>query len=124
LAREIFGPPTDGNPQMFDDEYICSGGQLYELTMGHDRFIADLRPQLLPAGGRAIHRLCAHPYDLCTELIAREAGVLVSDDRGQPLRYSLDIRTDCAWTGYANEAIRAQVEPALQRALREVCGSG
>jgi hypothetical protein len=122
LAQEIFGPPLDGNPQIFDDEYICSGGQLYELAVGHDRFIADLRPLLLAAGGqeRAIHRLCAHPYDLCTELIAREAGVLVTDAWGKPLRYSFDIRTDCSWIGYANDAIRDQVEPVLQRALREV----
>ena len=44
LYLELMGPPLDGNPQVFDDEYICSGGQLYELMAGHDRFLADLRP--------------------------------------------------------------------------------
>jgi len=30
------------SPQVFDDEYIASGGQLYELMVGHDRFLADV----------------------------------------------------------------------------------
>ena len=41
---------------------LSSGGQLYELMMGHDRFVADLRP-LLGAPGQTVW-LCAHPYDL------------------------------------------------------------
>jgi hypothetical protein len=49
------------------------GGQLFELMAGHDRFVADLRPlfERRRPGGAA---LCCHPYDLCTELIARELG--------------------------------------------------
>jgi len=62
--------------------------------------------------------ICAHPYDLCTELIAREAGVIVTDVSGGPLRYRLDVEPECAWIGYANEAVREQVEPALHAALR------
>ena len=51
---------------------------------GHDRFVADLRPlfERRRAGGAA---LCCHPYDLCTELIARELGVLVTDEQGSTL---------------------------------------
>jgi hypothetical protein len=121
LFAELFGPPLDGNPQVFDDEYISTGGQLYELMVGHDRFTADLRPlfqsALSPAG--EVPRISSHPYDLCTELIAREAGVTVTDERGDPLRYSLDIRTHCNWIGYANAAIKAQIEPKLMRILRD-----
>jgi hypothetical protein len=121
LFAELFEPPTDGNPQVFDDEYISTGGQLYELMVGHDRFIADLRPLFLAAlaTGGEIQRICSHPYDLCTELIAREAGVSVTDERGAPLRYLLDIRTDCNWIGYANARIQAQIEPRLMAILAE-----
>ncbi|HEX6509936.1 MAG TPA: inositol monophosphatase, partial [Chloroflexota bacterium] len=122
LILDLFGPPWDGNPQVFDDEYISSGGQLYELMVGHDRFIADLRPLFLAATAAEgdIHRICSHPYDLCTELIAREAGVIVTDQRGERLRYSLDIRVDCSWIGYANETLQRQIEPRLMRILDEL----
>jgi hypothetical protein len=122
LFAELLGDLASGNPQIFDDEYICSGGQLYELMIGHDRFIADLRPHLasLEGGGQATRRLCAHPYDLCTELIAREAGVIVTDERGGRLQAPLDIRADCNWIGYANVLLRDRIEPVL-RTLLESC---
>ena len=49
----------DGDPLVFDDEYLTSAGQLYELTIGHDRWIADLRPLLHPRPARARPR--RHP---------------------------------------------------------------
>jgi hypothetical protein len=61
--------------------------------------------------------LCCHPYDLCTELIAREVGVSVTDESGRLLTAPLDVTSDVAWVGYANQALRAQVEPHLMRAL-------
>jgi len=87
---------------------------------GHDRFIADLRPliePLLQQRGRALG-LCCHPYDVCTELIARELGVIVTDERGQNLNPPLRIDAEVAWCGYANERIRAEIEPLLQGALK------
>ena len=63
--------------------------------------------------------LCCHPYDLCTELIARELGVIVSDSGGGALRAPLNVDTDVAWVGDANEHIRSQMEPLLQAALRK-----
>ena len=71
VMAAVSGPPKPGKAQSFEDQYISSGGQLYELMAGHDRFVADLRPlfERRRAGGAA---LCCHPYDLCTELIARE----------------------------------------------------
>lgn len=118
LAEALFGKNERGEARFFDDEYICSGGQLYELTVGHDRFIADLRPLLQRV--LAIRTMCAHPYDLCTELIAREAGVLVTDGSGGRLRDPLDVRADCTWIGYANERLRSQVEPVLRRVMTEL----
>lgn len=119
LFAEVVGDHAGGAPLVFDDEYISSGGQLYELMVGHDRFVADLRPVFMLAKGLP-SRLCARPYDLCTELIAREAGVIVTDAWGRPLDAPLDTLADVAWVGYANARIRALVEPVLQRLLREL----
>ncbi|MEO7454777.1 MAG: inositol monophosphatase family protein, partial [Gemmatimonadaceae bacterium] len=87
----VGGPAAPGKAICFEDQYISTGGQLYELMAGHDRFIADLRP-LLGLGG-----LCCHPYDLCTILIAEELGVRVTDERGTPLDAPMDLETDVAW---------------------------
>lgn len=121
LFHALLGPPADGTPQVFDDEYISTGGQFYELMAGHDRFTADLRPLILPRAraGEAAARLCAHPYDVCTELIAREAGVLITAPDGSPLDAPLGVHHDVAWVGYANETLRRQIEPVLQSLLRE-----
>jgi fructose-1,6-bisphosphatase/inositol monophosphatase family enzyme len=120
IVEAALGPPRFGKAHCFEDQYISSGGQLFELMSGHDRFVADLRPLMEPTIVRrgGTFGICAHPYDLATELIARELGVLVTDERGEPLRAPLDVRTNVAWVGYANESIRRQVEPLLQDALR------
>jgi fructose-1,6-bisphosphatase/inositol monophosphatase family enzyme len=116
VMEALMGPPKPGKAQAFEDQYISSGGQLYELMAGHDRFVADLRPlfERRRAGGAA---LCCHPYDLCTELIARELGVVVTDEHGLPLRAPLDVASDVGWIGYANRDLKALVEPHLRRAL-------
>jgi hypothetical protein len=116
VMEAVMGPPKPGKAQSFEDQYISSGGQLYELMAGHDRFVADLRPLLerRRAGGAA---LCCHPYDLCTELIARELGVLVTDEHGLPLHAPLDVASDVGWIGYANRDLKALIEPHLRRAL-------
>lgn len=115
------GPVEPGKAHCFEDQYLSSGGQLYELMMGHDRFVADLRPLIEPLLNRRGLALgiCCHPYDVCTELIAREAGVIVTDERGDPLRAPLEVEPDIAWAGYANEAIHREIEPLLREALRK-----
>jgi len=119
IAERILGPPQRGRAQAFEDQYVSSAGQLYELAAGHDRWVADLRPvvePLLRARGRALG-ICSHPYDLCTELIAREAGVIVTDPAGRRLAAPLDVFAEVAFVAFANDAIRAAVEPALRAAL-------
>jgi fructose-1,6-bisphosphatase/inositol monophosphatase family enzyme len=121
VVEIVLGPAEKGRAQAFEDQYISTGGQLYELAVGHDRWMADLRPLVEPilrARGRATG-LCCHPYDLSTELIAREAGVIVTDPAGNRLSAPFDVFTDVAWIGYANRAIRDQVQPALRIALEE-----
>jgi fructose-1,6-bisphosphatase/inositol monophosphatase family enzyme len=103
---------------IFDDEYICSGGQLYELAVGHDRFIADLRPVLTPGRPGDAVPSC-HPYDLCTWIIATEAGVIVTDAAGEEPSAPLDTETPVAWVGYANEALYETIWPVLRRLLEE-----
>ena len=117
VVAAVLGPPQPGKAQSFEDQYISTGGQLYELMAGHDRFVADLRPLFERRRRRAAPALCCHPYDLCTELIARELGVLVTDEHGAPLAAPLDVTSDVAWVGYANAALKALVEPHLRRAL-------
>lgn len=120
VVRAVLGPPPPGRALCFEDQYASSGGQLYELMVGHDRFNADLRPLLFgllerrgePAG------LACHPYDVCTALIAAEAGVIVTDPGGGPLDAPLDLETPVAWVGYANATLRARIEPALRAALQ------
>jgi fructose-1,6-bisphosphatase/inositol monophosphatase family enzyme len=119
IVHATLGPVRPGKAQCFEDQYISTGGQLYELMAGRDRFVADLRPlmeALLARRGLSLG-ICCHPYDLCTELIARELGVIVTDEHGQPLRAPLDIDANVTWAGYANAQIRAQIEPALRHAL-------
>ena len=119
IVRGALGDVERGKAHCFEDQYLSSGGQLYELMSGHDRFIADLRPlmePLLNERGLALG-ICCHPYDLCTELIAREMGVIVTDAGGESLRAPLDVETDIAWAGYANSHIQQEIEPLLQRAL-------
>ena len=119
IVADVLGPATAGKAACFEDQYLSTGGQLYELMAGHDRFIADVRPLLTPLlASRGLPRpLCCHPYDLCAMLVAEEAGVTVTDAAGQPLDAPFDLDADVAWVGYANAAIRARVEPALFRAL-------
>lgn len=104
--------PAPGKAVTFEDQYASTGGELYELMAGHDRFIADLRALVQPEG------LCCHPYDLCTALIAEEAGVMLTDPTDAPLDAPFDVSTNVAWVGYANERLRAQIGPVLQEALR------
>jgi fructose-1,6-bisphosphatase/inositol monophosphatase family enzyme len=120
IVRGAVGPPQSGKALCFEDQYTSTGGQLYELIAGHDRFTADLRAHMEPVTNeRGLPRLlCCHPYDLCAELIAREAGVIVTGVDGGPLNARLAVEPDVSWVGYANPRIRATVEPLLQAALK------
>jgi fructose-1,6-bisphosphatase/inositol monophosphatase family enzyme len=120
IVAGALGPTRPGKALCFEDQYISSGGQLYELIAGHDRFVADLRPlmeQVVAARGQRLG-ICCHPYDLCTALIAEEMGVVVTGLAGSPLTAPLDVTTEVGWAGYANARIRQQIEPLLQEALR------
>jgi hypothetical protein len=110
-----------GEVAVFEDQYASTGGQLYGLATGQDRFVADLRPLVQPlvvARGVAPGH-CCHPYDLCTKLIAEEAGVAVTAPDGGKLCAPLDTETNVAWVGYANRHLQTQIEPVLRELLSE-----
>ncbi len=119
IVRHALGPVVAGKAQCFEDQYISSGGQFFELMSGKDRFIADIRPLGETIATRRGLKLgiCCHPYDVCTELIARELGVIVTTAAGGPLDFPLAVEPDVDWVGYANAHIRSQIEPLLHRAL-------
>ena len=45
LWATLYGTPESPSPTIFNDQYISTGGQFYEILSGRDRFIADLRPE-------------------------------------------------------------------------------
>ena len=116
VVFQLLGVRRPGQAQAFEDQYISTGGQLYELLMGHDRWIADLRSLL---AGVQTAGLCCHPYDLCTELIAREAGIIVTDEHDQRLSERLDVTSPLSWMGYANTVLYRQVAPVLRTVLQQ-----
>jgi fructose-1,6-bisphosphatase/inositol monophosphatase family enzyme len=119
IVFEVLGPPDPHKASCFEDQYLSTGGQLYELIAGRDRFIADIRPLLQPiVASRGLPpSLCCHPYDICTALIAQECGVIITRPNGEPIDAPFDVDSDVAWVGYANESIRERVEPVLHAAL-------
>jgi hypothetical protein len=121
LACAVLGCGGEAKAPSFEDQYLSTGGELYELMMGHDRLVADLRPLLVPIleERRASPGLSCHPYDISTELIAREAGVIITGGLGDQLNAALNIEADVSWVGYANRAIRELVEPRLHDAIEK-----
>lgn len=118
IVKNLIGPADVTRATVFDDQYICTGGQWYELIVGHDRFNADLRPlfyqiQNQPEG------LSCHPYDCAAMLIAEEAGAVLTDGFGRPLDGPLDVTSGIHWAGYANAALRQRIEPLIQQFLRD-----
>ena len=120
IVYRALGSYAPGKAHCFEDQYASTGGQLYELMAGHDRWVADLRPLLRPVLERRglPPALTCHPYDICCASIAEACGVIVTDVHGEPLDVPLTVDAEVAWVGYANEQIRAQIEPLLQHELR------
>ena len=116
LWRELGLYGKSGGARVFDDQYLSTGGQLYELLVGHDRFVADLRPTLLAREGLP-SALCCHPYDICTALLLEAAGGVVESPEGGALRAPLDTTSPVAWVGYANRTLASRIRPALRRVL-------
>jgi len=118
LWESLYGTPETQSPLVFNDQYISTGGQFYEILAGHDRFIADLRPLAFQKLG-IVASLCCHPYDVATALVLEEAGCVIEKPDGAPLDCPLDTTTPVSWIAYANEQLAATMRPALRKALKQ-----
>lgn len=120
LEEELIGRVNGGwrtdKAEVYCDQYICSGGQLAELALGKDRMVIDLRPLIHRALGYD-STLCSRPYDLCTALIATEAGCIVTAADGRPLDAPLDTTTNMDFAAYANVELAAKIQPILGELL-------
>ena len=118
LWEALYGRGDGGSPVVFEDQYLSTGGQVYELLVGHDRMLGDLRPLAHRTLGIASALVC-HPYDICTSMLLEEAGGVVEAPDGRPLDAPLDTTSPVAWMGYANPTLAGQVRPVLGRLIEE-----
>ena len=120
LWQRLYGTPQSPSPTIFNDQYISTGGQFYEILAGHDRFIADLRPAAFNKLGISANNLAAHPYDVATALILSEAGCIIEKPNGEALDYPLDTTTPVSWVAYANATLAEAIRPTLQSVVQEL----
>ena len=119
LFKKLLSDTAWGRGNVFEDQYTSTGGQIYELISGKDRFIADIRSLFIKKWEGKSKLLCSHPYDICTELIAREAGVIIEKPDGGVLDYPLNTKEDISWCGYANKFIYELVAPLFKEILKK-----
>lgn len=119
LWAELYDHRRRDDVAIFDDQYLATGGQFFELLAGHDRLLGDLRPLAARELGTPTAMAC-HPYDCCTAMLLEEAGCVVTSPWGTPLDVPLDTQTPVAWIGYANRQLAAQVQPVVDRLLLEM----
>lgn len=128
IVESTLGCVQPGQASVFDDQYISTGGQLVELIAGHDRFCCDLRPLfhdvLEHQSGTTLPRgLECHPYDMAGLMIAKAAGVVLTDGFGHSLDAAFNILDPVHWCGYANDDLRQAIEPVIQSWLKEKLGN-
>lgn len=116
LWEALYGLGSTRSPVIFDDQYISTGGQFYELLAGHDRMLGDLRPLVHRAAGIKSSLVC-HPYDVCTALILEEAGVIIESPEGGKVDAPLDTVSPVTWLAYANPVLAELARPILRRLI-------
>ncbi|HEX3149712.1 MAG TPA: hypothetical protein VHR66_16675 [Gemmataceae bacterium] len=126
IALRTLGEVRAGRADVFDDQYVSSGGQFVELMMGHDRFCCDLRPlfyDILDQNlqQKLVRGIECHPYDLAGMLVAKQAGVILTDGFGAELDGPLNVHHGMHWCGYANAALRRSIQPVI---LEWLCEKG
>ena len=115
LIDELFEDRAQEYLPVFEDQYISSGGQLYELICGHDCFVGDFRAsiyKLFAKQGKRKGQIC-HPYDMAGVLIAQEAGLFITDINGEEFDAPLSTVYEVDWLGYGNSSLRSQIEKPL-----------
>lgn len=118
LWDELVGLNSSPSPTIFDDQYISTGGQFYEVISGHDRLVGDLRPLIFRVLDLESSLVC-HPYDACAALILQKAGVVYEHPLGGFPDAPLDTTSEVAWVAFANQALADQAAPVLRRVLEQ-----
>lgn len=118
LWDQILGPNRSRSPVVFDDQYLSTAGQFHELITGRDRLVGDLRPLVFHALDLESSLVC-HPYDACSWLLLKKAGVVFEHPLGGFPDAPLDTESGVAWIAYANETLATKARPVLQKILRE-----
>ena len=119
LWDELVGLNRSPSPVIFDDQYICTGGQFHELMTGRDRLIGDLRPLVYRTLDIDFSGLCCHPYDCCTAMLLQKTGVIYEHPLGGFPDAPLDTESGVPWIAYANEILAAQARPVLNKILKQ-----
>ena len=118
LWDELIGLNSTPSPTIFDDQYISTGGQFYEMINGHDRMLGDLRPLVFRTLDMESSLVC-HPYDACTALLLQKAGIIYEHPLGGFPDAPLDTSSGVAWVAYANHHLASIARPVLQKILRQ-----
>lgn len=118
LWDELVGLNSASSPTIFDDQYISTGGQFFEMMSGHDRLIGDLRPLIFHALDMESSLVC-HPYDACAALVLQKAGVIYEHPFGGFPDAPLDTTSAVTWIAYANETLAATARPVLRKILKQ-----
>jgi hypothetical protein len=118
LWATLHPPGHDRESIIFEDQYISTGGQFYEILAGHDRFIADIRPLVYAKLGIP-SALCCHPYDVCSYLVLTEQGIMVEHPLGGALDGPFDTTSAISWVAYANDKLASRMRPVLKAILQE-----
>ncbi|MEZ5966234.1 MAG: inositol monophosphatase family protein [Planctomycetota bacterium] len=118
ILRRHLDLPEPWRAEVYTDLYMSSGAQIAELALGRDRFALDVRPRAHAKLGQA-RALCSHPYDLCTALIAQEAGCIITDLDGATFDAAMQTTGDVGWIGYANAELAQRLQPLVEAVLRQ-----
>jgi len=119
LWDRLIGLGKYDSPTIFDDQYICTGGQFYELLAGHDRMIGDIRPLVFRCLDMESSLVC-HPYDAAAWLLLEEAGVIYEAPFGGFPDAPLDTTSAVAWVAFANPRLAEIACPVFREILRQM----
>ena len=114
FLKKLFPSRDINDAKVFSDEYISTGGQIYLLATGCYRLVVDIRVLVQSRKDS----LCCHPYDLCTILIAKEAGAVICNTNCDTLKYPLDTSTNCNWIGFANSVLYSKYKDQLLESIQ------
>lgn len=103
---------------MYEDQWLCTAGQLHALATGRYRWLADLRGWYRERFG--VDSFTSKPYDLATLLAFEEAGVVVLGADFRPLDAPLDTSTPLSVVAFGNQALHDAWAPLLRGAMDAV----